>query len=387
MYINANDTIGKSDSITINNAIKRAKESNINKVLIPKENKRTSSDIWVIDEVLSLPSNIEILIDGAHLVLADNTYINMFATENYLAGKIFGLENINIHGQNGALLDGGNYNGLSEFNSGKDGMPHISCNTLMMFCHTKHLSVTNLKIQNQRWWGITNMFVSHSEFKNIEFKADLSRIDENGIHYPDELPRTYDEIYVKNADGIDLRLGCHHIVIENITGFTEDDTIALTAICGILLKPWLIPDASPDICNIVIKDVASDAYTTSNVRLLAEEGFKIHDVLIDGVTDTRSNEHYCAKAAVRIGDVLYGRKTSTLGDTYNITIRNIDSKARVGVTVCKGLKDSVIENVNYSGDGIPFGMLKCGDLKNVSLKNIKTVCDTSAIYNDIRTLI
>lgn len=386
MYINANDTIGTSDSITINNAIRKAKQANTNRVLIPRENKRTASDIWVIDEVISLPSNIEILIDGAHLVLADDTYINMFATENYLSGQIFDVENIKIHGQNNALLDGGKYNGLSEFNSCKDGNPHISCNTLMMFCHTNHLSVTNLKIRNQRWWAITNMFVSHAEFRNIDFKADLSRIDENGIHHPDELPRSAYEIYVRNADGIDLRLGCHHIVIENITGFTEDDTIALTAVCGTLLPPWLTPDKSTDICDVVIKNVASDAYITSNVRLLAEEGYKIHDVLIDRVTDTRTNVHYCAKATVRIGDVLYGQKASDLGDTYNITVKNITSKARIGVTVCKGLLDSVIENISYSGDGIPLGVLKCGDLQNVSLKNIKTVCDASTIYDDIFTL-
>jgi len=386
MYINANDTIGTSDSTTINNAIKQAKLTNINRVLIPKENKRTSSDIWVIDEVISLPSNLEILIDGAHLVLADDTFINMFATENYIAGKIFDVENITIHGQNGALLDGGKYNGLSEFNSCKDGNPHISCNTLMMFCHTNNLSVTNLKIRNQRWWAITNMFVSHSEFKNIDFKADLSRIDENGVHLPPDLPTSAHEIYVRNADGIDLRLGCHHIVIEDITGFTEDDTIALTAVCGTLLPPWLTTDKCTDICDVVIKNISSDAYITSNVRLLAEEGYKIHDIFIDGVADTRTNEHYCSKATVRIGDVLYGQKTSVLGDTYNITVKNITSKARVGVTVCKGLVDSVIENINYCGDGIPFGVLKCGDLQNVTLRNINSICDNNAIYDDIFTL-
>jgi hypothetical protein len=35
---------------------------------------------------------------------------------------------------------------------------------------------------------------------------------------------------ILNQDGIDLRLGCHDILIENISGQTDDDLIALTAI-------------------------------------------------------------------------------------------------------------------------------------------------------------
>ena len=36
-----------------------------------------------------------------------------------------------------------------------------------------------------------------------------------------------------NADGIDIRRGCRDIVIENITGFTEDDTVA-----GVYASYW-----------------------------------------------------------------------------------------------------------------------------------------------------
>lgn len=35
---------------------------------------------------------------------------------------------------------------------------------------------------------------------------------------------------VKNGDGIDLRSGCNHCVVENITGSTSDDTVACTAL-------------------------------------------------------------------------------------------------------------------------------------------------------------
>ena len=67
---------------------------------------------------------------------------------------------------------------------------------------------------------------------NIDFCADDRWVSETGelIHYlgdpafPDrskfENGFTYQGVYIKNADGIDLRCGCHDITIENITGFT-----------------------------------------------------------------------------------------------------------------------------------------------------------------------
>ena len=37
---------------------------------------------------------------------------------------------------------------------------------------------------------------------------------------------------ILNQDGLDLRQGCHDIAIENITGYTGDDLVALTDIVG-----------------------------------------------------------------------------------------------------------------------------------------------------------
>ena len=58
MYINVNMTIGNTDNETISNAIKRAKEMGTNKVIIPKNNERTDSDIWVIEDTVYLPNDI-----------------------------------------------------------------------------------------------------------------------------------------------------------------------------------------------------------------------------------------------------------------------------------------------------------------------------------------
>ena len=273
----------------------------------------------------------------------------------------------------------GKYNGLSEFNHNEKGI-HISVNTTMIFYYTENLNVHDLKLINQRWWAITNIFVENSSYKNIEFKADISRIDENGVHYPDQLPNIYNEIYVKNADGIDLRIGCNNITIENITGFTEDDTVALTALGG-FEKPLIPEGKCTDIHNISIKNVASDCYICSNVRILCGRRHKVHDITIDGVTDTRTNARYMSKATVRIGDVLYATESlSQKGDIYNITVKNVVSKGIAGVSLCRPIKDSVFENItNQNPPFVPVDIIHNAELENVSFKELH--CDFSRIFN------
>lgn len=363
-YIKAEKN-GSRSAEAIISAIAEAKESGVNRVKI-------EGGEWIINQTVYLPSDIEIIIENAHLKLGDNTFINMFATENIRDKSVGAQKNIAIRGIGEAALDGGKYNGLSEKNHSGSQNPkydyHILVNTLLFFANTENLSVTGVKIANQRWWGITNVFVKNSEFKDIEFRANLSRIDENGNVY-DEIPKTYEETYVKNADGIDLRIGCKNIKIENISGFTEDDTVALTALYG-FEKSFMPQGESPDISGITIKNVASDCYYTSNVRLLCGYGIQIHDVEIDGVTDTREHSEYIATAGVRLGDTAYGKELAKPSDIYNISVKNVKSRALSGVYVCRGLKNSTIENIETDG-GEAFSVFCEAVLDNVKLKNFK----------------
>ena len=58
----------------------------------------------------------------------------------------------------------------------------------------------------------------------------LYTYDENGNLYHGLKRGHYNDILIKNADGVDIRQGCHHILIENLTGFVEDDCVACTAL-------------------------------------------------------------------------------------------------------------------------------------------------------------
>ena len=344
-YITPNDHLGASDAESIRNAIAHAIRVGNLRIRIPHVNARTGEARWVIGETIYLPSDIEILFDNAHLVLADGCFCNMFAAHGGDTAEK-ALKSITLRGCGNAVLDGGRYNGLSERNSEKDGKPHITKNTTLLFTNVENLVVEDLTLARQRWWAITNVAVRHARFARIRFEAELSRIDENGVHHPEEWPTHYREMYVKNADGIDLRVGCSDVLIEDISGFTGDDTVALTALGGFERRfGWLPEDLSPDIHDVTVRRVDSETFSCATVRLLNHNGNKLYNVLVEDITNRHTKGIFRSHAAVSVGDKNYAEQLNAPGDTHHITIKNVRSAAALGVSLCRYLSDSVIENI------------------------------------------
>ncbi len=67
-------------------------------------------------------------------------------------------------------------------------------------------SVTGLTVRDQRWWAL--MFLECANGRIADITSELTR------HAQDSYARW------RNQDGIDLRVGCHDIVIEDICGET-----------------------------------------------------------------------------------------------------------------------------------------------------------------------
>ena len=284
---------------------------------------------WEIDEAIRLPSNFTLILENTHLCMADGCYSNMFVNQNHdtETGKTTaGTDrNISILGRGKAILDGGKYNGLSEKTQQKNGLPPIWKNNLLLFTNVDGFQVSNISCYNQRWWALNFIYCANGYIGNIDFCANDLSIDENGCMSHGLTHNGYAEVLVKNADGVDLRQGCHDITIENITGFTEDDSVALTALNGAMERRFAVAGLPSDICNVSIKNIRTAAFCT-NVRLLNQGDIKLHDILIDGVEDVSSASPHMDRGlyAVRIGDLhLYGERHSTKEETYNITIRNV----------------------------------------------------------------
>ena len=320
--------------------------------------KATVSGSYEIEKPIRIPSDFTLILDECHLRLADGVYSNIFLNEHFGTDEGRGVDgrdrNIRIIGKGRAVLDGGKYNGLSEKNQLTDGRPEIWNNNLILFSNVEGFEIRNLYACEQRWWAFCFVYCSHGVISDIEFSSNDSAIAEDGTEYRGLIRGRYGDVCVKNSDGIDLRVGCHDVTIENIYGFTEDDTVALTALSW-RLEEFLRVDGEPtDIYNIKIRNISSSAYC-SNVRILNQGEHKIHGIYIDGVYDTSGDSPHMDRGScgVRIGDAhMYGKRASTEEETYDVTVKNVRSRAVNSVSVRGAVGNLVIENVeSFDGGG------------------------------------
>lgn len=314
---------------------------------------------WEIAEAVRLPSNFTLILENAHLRMADGCFSNMFLNEHSgtdIGTTLAGTDsNISIVGRGKAILDGGKYNGLSEKTQLKDGMPPIWKNNLVLFTNVDGFHVSGISCKNQRWWALNFVYCRNGYLGNLDFCSDDTGIDANGNEYHGLKQSAYHEVLIKNSDGIDLRQGCHNVLIENITGFTEDDSIALTAAPnGLLEKTFAVEGMLPDIYNVEIKNVKTAAFC-ANVRLLNQGGAKLHDILVDGVYDVGPESPHLDRGAytVRLGDKhLYGTRHATPDETYNITIKNVRGGGLFVISLVGGMKDVVLQNIEATNGAI-----------------------------------
>ena len=353
-HVTPNDEgiMSSSDSVSIQNAIDKAIENGINKVIIPRYNKRSESFEWIIDSTVLLPDNIYLVLDNCYMRLADDVFCNMFANKNCRtkigATKEGTNRNITIEGMGKAILDGGKYNGMAEFTYDKENGPHITNNCTLLFSNVEGFVIKNLHFRNQRYWALDFVFCSNGKISDIDFLADHTYIDEDGNEsycLSRDLPRK--GVKVQNADGIDIRSGCHDIIIENITGFTEDDTIALTALNkGSTLK-YMVDGRDTDIHNIIIRNLMCCSLCAI-VRLLNQGGTKIYNVLIDGIMDTSKDFEGLDRgySGVRIGDMeMYGDRHAKSDETYNIVIRNVFARTIAPLNIVGEMSGVSADNI------------------------------------------
>ena len=336
----------QSDAAMIQAAIDEAAKYGVS-VTIPRYNERTQKCVWEIDETLWLHDGSDVLLDNCHIRLMDDTYIHFFANDSAATGKKWWRtetrqRDISVTGRGHATLDGGNHNNVFE----KDftiydengnfvkktevkGLKGIYVNRGLCFRNVERIKVSGIRFVNQRYWGMSFEFCSYGHISDILFDADAS---------------------VPNQDGIDVRVGCNNFLIENITGKTGDDTIALTNF------PVTEPDVDMDmnIHGVIIKNIHSKLSSHCDIiRLLNRGGTEIYDVQISNVVDISEEERdKRALAAIRIGDLNdYQFRLNLPSEIRNLTVRDVTTRARFGVYIANSLTDSVFDNIMMTADG------------------------------------
>ena len=316
-------------------------------------------DIWVIDSAILIPGNVQLIIDNTTIKLSNSCRDNMIRSINRTGNgnMVSPLKNIHITGIGNAVLEGADVpratgdsgkplykpgfipEGSVSFGSdaGKAGVRQKGDwrNIGILLTKIHNFSIENIRIRDSHSWGISLEACSNGRVRNIEFDS------RNGKKVNGKW-----ELF-RNQDGLDLRRGCRDILIENITGKSGDDLIALTALSSKRHQGSANKKISDDdICNVTIRNVRGYCVGKHHIiRFLNTRGIKIYNIICDGVIDTSPAGHRNA-ATIKIGDnnKRWGGVTP-LGDTYAIQINNVISYSRNPILIAGSLQDSIISNV------------------------------------------
>ena len=411
--LNVNDFPGKTDNERIENAIASRRGR---PVVIPP---RVSSveperDWWLLDRAVELPENTTLILQNCRIKLSDTCRDNFFRSGNCRLGvrEPESIGNIHIRGIGNCVLEGADHP-RSTGDSSKllacpcpknfSGSPNPTFNDLhrhsygtdaagreeeadtgdwrnigILMANVHHLTIEGIRMVEPHAWAISLEACSHANIHHIEFQACMTRIIDGAEHN------------IENQDGINLRNGCHDVIISDITGTTGDDVIAMTAIAsryrvnegGQLHQMHIMHNdytrREKGIRNVIIRNVlAYPAGGCGIIRFLATDGAEIRNVTLDGIVDASPDEFH-AREVVLVGERpgIIGEPDHPYGDQpevsiSNITISNVISNCRSGVRIPGGLRDSCISNViSRNPEAKALNCQRPELLKNVQTSNI-----------------
>jgi hypothetical protein len=348
---------GKTDAETIQNAIDYAESMQLGEVVIPRYNARTNGMQWDIDTCILLPSDMTILLDGCYMRMVDDVISNMFRNKNAWTKEGNTLEgeqhNIRIIGRGNAVIDGGKPSALCEqmHRDFPDKYPSMQVNLLLFLHNVRDFEVRNIRFTNSRWWATCFMYCRRGRIADLDFRMYAT---------------------IENQDGIDLRIGCEYITIENITGITGDDVIALTALPNEdgFEDGLHVEGKSIDIHDVTIQNVMAASHGCGIVRFLCEEGANEYNITVDNVKDTGEA---MAGTSVIVGstDTHFANPPHQMGDFRNVVLRNIYTSAQRGISLAESMQNIHIENLfvsKFSEVGIRFSQnFEC---KNLTIQNV-----------------
>lgn len=416
-----NDFTGCTDSDRIENALREIEDGML---ILPRRvcDIEPERDYWLIDRAILLPENTTVVLKNCKIKLSDSCRDNFFRSANCGLGveDPKPMRNIHIHGEGLCILEGAdhpravgdgskilscpcpkkaddlirladwvdwerrmngelNFDDMHSHSYGTDAGKNEESQygdwrgIGILFANVSDFSIENLRIVDSHGWGISLEACCRGSISHIDFDACMAKEIDGMLQN------------MENQDGVDLRNGCHDIVISDITGGTGDDLIALTAIAS----PKYLPGGSlcnthvmhsdwnrreRDIHDIIIRNVSG--YSKGGIcwiiRLLPAYA-RIWNVVIDGVIDT-SPAGFRAGGVLLMGeaDGAYGKnEPESMSD---ISVSNMICNSQTAVTVNGYLQNSAFTNViNRNPDCAVIQVTRPGGFKNVALNGIVTV--------------
>ena len=412
--INANDYHCGTDSDTLELAVKNRMADGI--VVIPPRESEIEPErtTWLIDRAVLIPENTTIVLRNCKIKQSDRCRDNFFRTANCGFGfpDPAPIRNVHIRGEGTCVLEGADHPRATGDSSKRQHRPcphrpediiAIDADWVpperkqsgkldfgdihnhsygtdadkpeesqvgdwrgigILFANARDFSVENLRIVESHGWGISMEACSYGRIEKIDFDARMSKEIDGML------------MNMENQDGIDIRNGCHHIVISDITGETGDDVIALTAIVPdretyrpggslrtthVMHNDWSRRER--DIHDVIIRNVTAFSYLCWLMRLLPANT-RIYNVVIDGLIDSRPAGHPNG-GTLLLGDG-GGYGTNRPESMSGITISNVICASSTAITLAGYMKDSVISNVvNRNPDTPVLRVVRENGMENV----------------------
>ena len=338
------ETVCGGDSDRIDLMIAKACEPDGDRMVVLGRNPGNPDGAWMITRAILLPDDFTLVLDDCRVELAPGTRDNLIRNAGALGFmRVAPNRNVRVLGRGNAVLCGGRSNHFEPAASGdRNGWRAIG----ILLCAVTDYELAGFTMEETQSWAISQENgCANGWIHDIRF-ADTNKM--------------------RNQDGVDIRKGCHGIVVENLSGVCGDDVVALTALrreAGAMRVggksscqiggDWPGPD--DDVYDVTVRHVhARCSGGHGIVRLLVQDGIRMHHVEVSDIIDTTdiaAGEPRC-QAAIRIGDTNYWSiRRNELGEMHHVTVRNVSSPGCVAVLIKGPLCDSSITGIHPLADG------------------------------------
>lgn len=376
-FLTPNDFTG-SDASRINQAIARAAQTG-KRVVIPRRNMTATGDknAWLLDTAILLRSHSTLELNNCVIKLADHCRDNLIRSANcgYGISTIEPIRDVCIYGVGQVLLEGADRPRATGDSAKRLG--DLTCeneadwetsygtdagvegekqtgdwrNIGILLAGVENFRIERLCLKDTHAWAISLERCSAGYVGHITFDSCERKWIDGEYRY------------VLNQDGLDLRLGCHDIIIENISGVVGDDLVALSNLAdpdgelpgsfeGTEVSGNRYRGSEDDLRDITIRNISGySAGRHHIVRLLNTRMGQLYNVVLDGVIDTSPTP---GTATVLIGSQHYGGRVP-VGYTRRLVMNNIIGASQHTIHIDGTLADSIITNVIHGAStGTPI---------------------------------
>lgn len=344
------------------------------RVVIPKIDVVENSDVWLIDNAILLPGNIELELNNCKIKLSDKCRDNFIRSANSGLGisDINPLQNIKIVGVGNVVLEGadnpratGDHNKTLSLNPrggasyGTDaGKPNENQkggwrNHGIILAHVDKFEISGITMKDYHAHGIVMERSSNGIVKDITFDVRES-VTVNGV-----------KKQILNQDGIGVRFGCNNIIIDNCRGRSGDDfiNIGLTDTgmgAGVenvnVVSGSIYRGGIDNIYNIYLQNW-QDFYSISHraIRIMPVGKLQIRNVFIENMTINKLSR--------------LGLNVQYVSNIKRLFVRNVITYKPV---TAKGIEDASFRDIFYIGDGEPIDI---NASETVVIDNVRTVLE------------